>query len=158
MIKTREIFSFLPLINKSGLCYFTIFFVTSSKLISFVSLDLISSFSITRLLVIPYAYVFLESIDCILLSSFELKETSLISSVKTYLSLLNFSCVVNINLFFMNSLWIFLRLSMSILFFLNNLFYYQIKLQKVFIIFKFKFSFYDTLFCTFCFFIFTMVY
>ena len=51
------------------------------------------------------AYVSIISIDCILLSSFELKTTLLISSVKTlYLSLLNLCCVFNIGLFF---LWIF---------------------------------------------------
>ena len=67
---------------------------------------LISSFLLTRSLVIPYTYVSIESIDCILLSPFELKAILLISSVKTLcLSLLNFCCVCNIILlFFMNSL------------------------------------------------------
>ena len=57
-------------------------------------------------LFIPYAYVSIESIDCILLSSSEPKAILLIFSVKTLcLSLLNFCCVFNISLlFFMNSL------------------------------------------------------
>ena len=65
-----------------------------------------SSFSLTRSLLVPYAYVSIESIDCILLSSIELKAILLISSVKTlYLSLLNLYYVCNIIfLYFMNSL------------------------------------------------------
>ena len=60
----------------------------------------------TRSLLVPYAYVSIESIDYILLSLFELKAILLISSVKTLcLSLLNLFCVFNINLLlFMNSL------------------------------------------------------
>ena len=71
-----------------------------------ILLHLISSFSLTRSLLGPYAYVSVESIDCILLSSFELKAVLLIPSVKTScLSLLNICCVFNIDLlFFMNSL------------------------------------------------------
>ena len=65
-----------------------------------------SSFSLTRSLLVPYAYVSIESIDCILLSSIELKAILLISSVKTlYLSRLNLCYVCNIIfLYFMNSL------------------------------------------------------
>ena len=50
--------------------------------------------------------VSVESIDCILLSSLELKAILLISSVKTLcLSLLNLCCIFNIDLsFFINSL------------------------------------------------------
>ena len=60
------------------------------------------SFSLTRSLFVPYAYVSIKSIDCILLSSFELKAILLISSVKTlYLSLLNLRCVFNIDLLFL---------------------------------------------------------
>ena len=57
-------------------------------------------------MLVPYAYVSIESIDYILLSLFELKAILLISSVKTLcLSLLNLFCVFNINLLlFMNSL------------------------------------------------------
>ena len=74
-----------------------------------ILLHLISSFSFTRSFLVPYAYVSVESVDCILLSSFELKAILLISSVKTLcLSLLNLCCVFDINLmFFMNSLFKF---------------------------------------------------
>ena len=60
------------------------------------------SFSLTRSLFVPYAYVSIKSTDCILLSSFELKAILLISSVKTLcLSLLNLRCVFNIDLLFL---------------------------------------------------------
>ena len=70
-----------------------------------------SSFSPTRSLVVLYGYVSIESVDCILLSSFELKAVLLISSVKTLcLSFLNLCCVFNINILFFyinkNSLFI----------------------------------------------------
>ena len=88
-----------------------------------ISLYLISSFSLTTSLIFPYAYISIESIDCILLWSFELKASLLTSSVKTlYFSLLNLWCVFIINLFFMNSLWSFLKLSTLILFFLDRFF------------------------------------
>ena len=60
----------------------------------------------TRSLLISYAYVSIESIDSILLSSFEVKAIFLIFSIKTLcVSLLNLCCVFNISLlFFMNSL------------------------------------------------------
>ena len=52
----------------------------------------------TRFLFIPDAYGSIESIDCILLSSFELKAILLVSSIKTLcFSLLNLCCVFNIN-------------------------------------------------------------
>ena len=84
-----------------------------------IMLHLISSFSITRFLLVPYPYVSTESIDCIGLTSFEIKSILLISSVKTLcLSLLNLCCVFNINLLFlMNCLWFFSALSMSVSFF-----------------------------------------
>ena len=64
-------------------------------------LYLISSFLLPRSLLIPYTYVSVKSINCILLSSFELKAILLISSVKTLcLSLLNLCCVFNIILLF----------------------------------------------------------
>ena len=71
-----------------------------------ILLHLISSFSVTISLLVPHAYFSIESTDCILLSSFELKAILLISSVKKLcLSLLNLCCVFNINLLFlMNSL------------------------------------------------------
>ena len=92
-------------------------FVTSSKLIIFciviILLHLIFSFLLAISLLVLYTYVSIISIDCILLSSFELKTTLLISSVKTlYLSLLNLCCVFNIGLFF---LWIFITFSETML-------------------------------------------
>ena len=55
-----------------------------------VLLHLISSFLHTRSLLVPYAYVSTELIDCIYLSSFEFKAILLASSVKTScFSLLN---------------------------------------------------------------------
>ena len=66
-----------------------------------ILLYLISSFLLPRSLLIPYTYVSIESINCILLSSFELKAILLIYSVKTLcLSLLNLCCVFNIILLF----------------------------------------------------------
>ena len=60
-----------------------------------------SSFSLTRSFLFLYVYVSIESIDCIPLSSFELKAVLLISLVKTLcLSLLNLCCICNINLLF----------------------------------------------------------
>ena len=115
--------------------FFYVFFYNIIKVNHFlycfiILLLLISSFSLTRTLLVPYAYVSIESIDCILLSSFELKAILLISSVKTCFSLLNLCYVFNVDLlFFMNSLWSSLRLSTSIFyFFLNGLFYFQFEL------------------------------
>ena len=65
---------------------------------------LVFSFLHRRSVLITCAYVSIESIDYILLSSFELKAILLISSVKTLcLSLLNLCCVFNISLGFTNS-------------------------------------------------------
>ena len=67
-----------------------------------ILLYLIYSLSLTKSLLVLYAYVSIKSIDWILLSSFELKAILLVSSAKTlYLSLLNLSCIFNINLFFL---------------------------------------------------------
>ena len=84
-----------------------------------VLLHVISSFSLTRSLLVPYTYVSIESTDCILLSSFELKAILLISSTKILcLSLLNRYFVFNIHLLLFYELFmIFLILAMSILFF-----------------------------------------
>ena len=57
------------------------------------------------LLLIPYAYVSIESIDCIILSSFAIKKILLVNSVQTlYLSLLSLCCAFCIVLRFTNSL------------------------------------------------------
>ena len=79
-----------------------------------ILLHLIFSLSLTKSLFVPYAYVSIESIDCIFLSSFKLKVTLLISLVKTLrLSFLKLCCIFNIDLLlFINSL----ILSVSVLF------------------------------------------
>ena len=85
-----------------------------------ILLYLITSFSLTSSLLSPYAYVSIESIDCILLSIFELKAIMLISSVKTLcLSLFNLFCVFNIDLLFLMN---------CLQFFLDNLFYSHVGL------------------------------
>ena len=62
-----------------------------------------SGISLTRYLPIPYAYDFIESIDCIILSSLKHKKILLIFSVKGLcLSILNIFCVFNIILLFLN--------------------------------------------------------
>ena len=104
-------------INILGLCFLMLSFQSYSFLYGIIMvLHLISSFSITRSLLVAFAYVSIKSIDCIILSSFELEAILLISSVRSLcLLLLNLRCVLNINLLFlMNSLQSFLRLSMLI--------------------------------------------
>ena len=89
--------------------------VTLSKLIIFVLFYYIVIFTLyfflhTRSFLVPYTYVSIESIDCILLSSFELKATLLISSVKTlWLRLLSICCDSNISLLFLWILYDFLE-------------------------------------------------
>ena len=87
-----------------------------------------SSFLHTRSLLVLGAYVSIKSIDCIPLLSLEFTTILLISSVKTLcFSLLNLCCVFNIRLlFFMSSFLSSLELSASILFFLNDLFYFNL--------------------------------
>ena len=90
-------------------------FITSSKLIIFFIVTFNLFLSLTKSLLAPYTYVSIESVDCILLSLFELKAILLISSVRTLcLSLLKLCCIFNIDLlFFIN----YLILPISILFF-----------------------------------------
>ena len=68
----------------------------------------ISSFLLTRFLLVPYAYVSIEWIDCILLSSFQLNAILLTSSIKTLcISLLNLFCVFNNDLLFLMNCFLF---------------------------------------------------
>ena len=104
------------------LCFFLNIVKVNHFLYRFIILlHLISSFPLSKSLLVPYAYVSIESIDCIRLSSSELKAIELISSIKTLcLSLLNFCCVSNIILFFYKFFMFSIvakKLSMSILFF-----------------------------------------
>ena len=81
----------------------------------------------------------------------------LIFSVKTLcLSLLNLYCVFNITLLFFTNSW---RQSPWILFFLKFFILFSIwAASKQFLLsWNLKVSFYDTLFCAFCFFIFIIV-
>ena len=90
--------------------HFLYFFITL--------LHLISSFKLTRPLLVPYAYVSIESIDFILLSSLALNAILLTSSVKReWFLLLNICCAFNSNCFFRNSLWFSQRLFTLTLFF-----------------------------------------
>ena len=66
-----------------------------------ILLHFFTSFSLTRSLLVSYPYVSIESIDCILLSSFEINAILLISSVKICFSLLNLCWVFNIDLLFL---------------------------------------------------------
>ena len=77
-------------------------------------LYLISSFFTYKIFACSICNVSIESIDCILLSSFELEAILLISSVKPlYYSLLNLCCVFNLFIVSYDFLWNFSRLSMS---------------------------------------------
>ena len=80
-------------------------------------------FHLLDLLLIPYAYVSIKSIDYILLSLFELEAILLISSLKTLcISFLDLCYVFNIYLFFYEFFMIFLKANYV------NLFNYQIEL------------------------------
>ena len=96
-----------------------------------VLLHLISYFSLTRSLLVRYAYASIRSIHCIVLSSFKLNEMLIISSVKAlWLSLPDLCCVFNIDLLFLyNFLWFYFKTINAIfIFFLDNLFYFQVQL------------------------------
>ena len=103
----------------------------------------------------PDTYVSIKSISCILLSSFELDAILLISLVETLsLSNLNLCCVFVISLFFVNSFLSSLRQAKSISFFSKWFAVFSIwDALKHFLFFKFKFSFYDTYFVPFVFYI-----
>ena len=94
--------------NYVFLCFFFCNIITVNHFLYrfTIFLHLISSFSLTRSFLIPYAYVSIESIDSILLSSSGLKAILLIFSVKILcFPLLNLCWIFNINLlFFINSL------------------------------------------------------
>ena len=110
------------------LCFYKIIKVNRFLYRFIMVLHLISSFSLTRSLLVPYAFVSIGSIYCIILSSFELEAILLISSLKLLcLSLLNLGCVCNINCFLWK-LYHFLILSMLFCFFLDGLCYSQVEL------------------------------
>ena len=84
-----------------------------------ILLHVLSSFLLPRSLLIPYKYVFIKAINCILLSAFEFQAILLIFPVKSLcLSLLKLFLVFNISLmFFYQFFMIFLRLSTLVSFF-----------------------------------------
>ena len=88
-----------------------------------ILLHLITSFSCTRSLLVPYAYVSIESVDWILLSSFKLNAILLISSVKTCLSFWIFTVCLILIYCFLRVLYDFLR---QFDFFLDFLFYLKL--------------------------------
>ena len=113
-------------------------------------MQLVFSFLCIGSLLIPCAYVSIESIDCILLLSFELKVILLISSVKAlYLLLLNLCCVYFLQIFFVLFYLLYVNLH-QLLSFLNSLFYFQFEiLLSIFRNFKIKGFFYNRSFCAF---------
>ena len=115
-------------------------------------MGLVFSFLCIGSLLIPCAYVSIESIDCILLSSFELKLILLISSVKAlYLLLLNLCCVCFLQIFFVLFYLLYINLH-QLLSFLNSLFYFQFEiLLSIFHNFKIKGFFTTDLFVLFAF-------
>ena len=111
--------------------FFYVFFCNIIILCCFIILlHLISLFLLTRSLLVPYVYVSMESVDCILLSSFELKAILLTSSVKILcFSLLNMCCLFNISLFFYEFFLIFFKtIHINFVFFLDGLFYFRVEL------------------------------
>ena len=77
------------------------FSITSSKLIIFVLYYYIVTFNVFNSLLVSYAYVSIESIDSILLSSLALNAILLTSSINTLcFSFLNLPYDFNINLLF----------------------------------------------------------
>ena len=99
-----------------------IFCMNDQEFVANLDYALLYFLFLSKSLLIPYAYAPIESIDCILLSSFELKVILLISSVKTLcLPLLNFCCAFDINLLLvMNSLCFFCnKRNYEFLFFLD---------------------------------------
>ena len=102
-------------LNYVLLCFLKfIIFVSFYYFVTFKSL----LFSLTRSLLVPYSYVSIKSISCILFSSFELKAILLISSVKILCSwVLNLCCTFNIDLLFLQNFCNVLRLSILSSFF-----------------------------------------
>ena len=110
---------FLAILDHAFIC--NIMKVKHSGNVFIILSCLIFCFLHVRSLLVPYANISTELIDCILLSSSEYKAIFLISSVKTpCLSLLNLCCVLNIFKIFMNS--------HQFLSFLKSLLYFQFEI------------------------------
>ena len=106
--------------------------------------------------VLLIAHVFIESIDCILLSSFELRAILLIFSMKSLcLSVLSLCFVFNINLLFLMISLLFCYYICQSYFLLDFLFYDQVEFPiNSFYHFQIQVVICKTLFCDFCSFIF----
>ena len=109
-------------------------FVTSTNLIIFcivllhccIYFLLSYNFLFTRSLLTPYAYVSMKSINCILLSLFELKVILLISSVKILcFSLLNLYSVFNINLLLFHKFFMIFCKNVSVSFIFSFYFVFR---------------------------------
>ena len=109
--------------------FFYVFFCNIIKVNHFLYcfitlLHLISSFSLTRSLLLPNSHVSMDQAIAffyhhLTLNQYFINLNQLISSVKTlYLSLLNLCCVFNFDFFSYEFFMIFLVLSMLIIFFL----------------------------------------
>ena len=114
-------------------------------------------------LLVPYPYIFIESINCILASLLKLNAILLNFSIDTLcFSLLNLYLDFDVNLlFFVNSSWfLWDHLLQYRFFFLIFFFIFKfICCYTTFMVFEFEFLFYETLFCAFCSFIFiTIIY
>ena len=119
----------------SRIIFFNVFFFNIFKVNQFLDcfiilLHLVFSLLHIKPFLVPYAYVSTKSIDCILLSTFELKAVLLlISSVKILcLSLLNLCCVFNINLLFFYEFFIifFKAIYVNFIFFLVVYFIFKL--------------------------------
>ena len=127
-IQNLQLLSFMsssliwPKLNIFVLFYYI---VTSNFFFSFLH------FLHIRSLLVLLAYISIEPIGCILLSSFELKAILLISSVKTLcFSILNLCCVFVISLVFFYEFFLifFKTIYINFIFFLNGFFYFQFEL------------------------------
>ena len=113
-----------------GLYSFMFSFVKLSSLIIYCIILLYQYILLFCVLLVTFAYVSIESIDCNLQSSLPLNAVVLTFSVNTlYFLLLILYCDFDINLlFFRNSLLFSLRLSRSIFFVLVCLFHFRVDL------------------------------
>ena len=96
---------------------------------SIILLHLISSFWHTRSLLVPYTYVSIESIDCILLSLLVGNAISLASSVNTLcFSFLIFVVILTLIYYFYEFFMLISNIIHIKIFFLNGVFDFQVEL------------------------------
>ena len=138
----------------TNLDYFLLWFLNIIKVYLFlyrliILLHWVSPFSLDNVLLVLYAYIFIESIDCTLLSAFEFKTTLFFSLVKPLcLSLLNLWCVFNITrLLFIDYKCYLHQFHLLMIYFIFKLSCFWTS----FITFKFKFYFHYAIFAPFIF-------